>query len=150
MTGLIQNVRYALRQFRKSPGFTAVAVITLTLGIGANTAIFSIVNAVLIRPLPYANANQLIMVWERQAGSAETQNVTSPATFLNWKERNKVFEQIAVCFTGSAVLTGGASPEQLIEQSVSPNLFSMFGVNAVLGRTLQESSTPLPQLPRWQ
>jgi putative ABC transport system permease protein len=148
MTGLIQNVRYALRQFRKSPGFTAVAVITLTLGIGANTAIFSIVNAVLIRPLPYANANQLIMVWERQVGSAETQNVTSPATFLNWKERNKVFEQIAVCFTGSAVLTGGASPEQLIDQSVSPNLFSMFGVNAVLGRTLQESSDASPSAPK--
>jgi len=107
MTDLMQNVRYALRQFRKSPGFTAVAVITLTLGIGANTAIFSIVNAVLIRPLPYPNANQLIMVWERQAGSAETQNVTSPATFLNWKERNKVFQQLAACFTGSAVLTGG-------------------------------------------
>jgi putative ABC transport system permease protein len=144
MTGLIQNVRYALRQFRKSPGFTAVAVITLTLGIGANTAIFSIVNAVLIRPLPYPNANQLIMVWERQAGNPETQNVTSPATFLNWKERNTVFQQLATCFTGSAVLTGGTSPEQLIAQSVSPNLFSMFGVNAVLGRALQDSSDASP------
>jgi len=144
MTDLMQNVRYALRQFRKSPGFTAVAVITLTLGIGANTAIFSIVNAVLIRPLPYPNANQLIMVWERQAGSAETQNVTSPATFLNWKERNKVFQQLAACFTGSAVLTGGPSPEQLIDQSVSPNLFSMFGVSAILGRTLQDSSDASP------
>lgn len=144
MTSLLQNVRYALRQFRKSPGFTAVAVITLTLGIGANTAIFSIVNAVLIRPLPYPNANQLVMVWERQTGNAETQNVTSPATFLNWRERNTVFEKLAACFNGTTILTGGDSPEQLTAQNVSPNLFSMFGVNAALGRTLQESSDATP------
>jgi putative ABC transport system permease protein len=144
MTGLLQDLRYALRQLRKSPGFTAVAAITLALGIGANTAIFSIVNAVLIRPLPYPNANQLVMVWERQASSAETQNVTSPATFLNWKERNTVFENLAACFNGTAILTGGDSPEQLTAQNVSPNLFSMFGVNAALGRTFEDSSDASP------
>ena len=121
-------------------------MITLTLGIGANTAIFSIVNAVLIRPLPYPNAKKLVMVWERQAGAEETRNVTSPATFLNWKERNTVFEQLAACFNGSAVLTGGDSPEQLTVQTVSPNLFSMVGVNAGLGRTLQDSSDVTPGL----
>src|SRR4030081_537642 len=116
MSGIFQDLRYAVRQLRKSPGFTAVAVITLTLGIGANTAIFSIVNSVLIRPLPYVNANRLVMVWERQTGNEEIRNVTSPATFLNWKERNTVFEKLAACFNGSAVLTGGNTPEQLTVQ----------------------------------
>ncbi|HVO80977.1 MAG TPA: ABC transporter permease [Terriglobales bacterium] len=144
METLLQDIRYGLRMLRKNPGFTTVAVLTLALGVGANTAIFSIVNAVLIRPLPYPNANRLVMVWERQAGQAETQNVTSPATFLNWKEQNTVFDQLAACFNGTAILTGGDSPEQLTVQDVSPNLFSMFGVNAALGRTLQDSSDGSP------
>ncbi len=147
MNGLLQDVRYAIRQLRKSPGFTAVVGITLALGIGANTAIFSIVNAVLIRSLPYPNANKLVMVWERKTGSAEKQNVTSPATFLNWKEQNSVFEKLAACFNGTAILTGGDSPEQLTVQNVSPDLFSMFGVNAALGRTLQDSSDASPSAP---
>ncbi len=100
MTGLLQDVRNALRQLRNKPGFTAVAVITLALGIGANTAIFSVVNAVLIRPLPHPNANRLVMIWEKRLPDGEFQNVTSPATFLNWRERSTAFEQIAACSHG--------------------------------------------------
>lgn len=139
MGTVLQDLRYGFRIMRKSSGFTLVASLTLALGIGANTAIFSIVNAVLLRPLPYPSANRLVMVWERPAGGAEQQNVTSPATFLNWTEQNTVFEELAACFNGTAILTGADSPERLTVQNVSPNLFSMFGVNAALGRTLQDS-----------
>jgi putative ABC transport system permease protein len=139
MTGLLQDVRHALRRLRNKPGFTAVAVITLALGIGANTAIFSVVNAVLIRPLPYANANRLVMIWEKRLPDGEQQNVTSPATFMNWREHGTVFEQTAACFNGTAILTGGATPERLNVQDVSPNLFSVLGVKAALGRTLLAS-----------
>jgi putative ABC transport system permease protein len=139
MSGLLQDVRYALRQLRNKPGFTAVSVITLALGIGANTAIFSVVNAVLIRPLPYPNANRLVMIWERRLPGGEQQNNTSPATFLNWREHATVFEQTAACFNWTKVLTGGAAPERLNVQEVSPNFFALLGVNPVLGRTLLAS-----------
>jgi putative ABC transport system permease protein len=139
MSTLIRDVRYAVRLLAKSPGFTAVAVITLALGIGANTAIFSVVNAVLIRPLPYPNANRLVMIWERRLPEGERENNTSPATFLNWREHATVFEQTAACFNWTKVLTGGAAPERLNVQEVSPNLFALLGVNAALGRTLLAS-----------
>jgi putative ABC transport system permease protein len=139
METLIQDVRYGWRVLRKSPGFSMVAILTLALGIGANTAIFSVVDSALIRPLPYPNANRLTMVWERRLPDGETQNVTSPATFLHWREQNRVFDQLAACFNGTGILTGGDSPERLAVQNVSPNLFSMLGVNAALGRTLQSS-----------
>jgi putative ABC transport system permease protein len=139
MNTLAQDLRYSFRMLRKSPGFAAIAVITLALGIGANTAIFSVVNAVLIRPLPYPNANRLVMIWERHLPDGEQQNNTSPATFLNWREHATVFEQTAACFNWTKVLTGGAAPERLNVQEVSPNFFSLLGVNAVLGRTLLAS-----------
>jgi putative ABC transport system permease protein len=139
MNPLAQDLRYSFRMLRKSPGFAAIAVITLALGIGANTAIFSVVNAVLIRPLPYPNANRLVMIWERHLPDGEQQNNTSPATFLNWREHATVFEQTAACFNWTKVLTGGAAPERLNVQEVSPNFFSLLGVNAVLGRTLLAS-----------
>ena len=139
METLLQDLRYGLRMLRKSPGFAAVAVITLALGIGANTAIFSVVNAVLIRPLPYPNANRLVMIWERRLPDGEQQNPTSPATFLNWREHATVFEQTAAYFNWTKILTGGAAPERLNVQEVSPNFFSLLGVNAALGRTLLAS-----------
>ena len=139
METLLQDVRYGWRLLLKSPGFSLVAVLTLALGIGANTAIFSVVDSALIRPLPYPNANRLTMVWERRLPDGETQNVTSPATFLHWREQSTAFDQLAACFNGTGILTGEASPERLAVQNVSPNLFSMLGVSAALGRTLQSS-----------
>jgi len=139
MESLLQDVRYGLRMLRKTPGFTAIAVATLALGIGANTAIFSVVNAVLIRPLPYANANRVVMIWEKRLPDGEQENNTSPATFLNWREHATVFEQTAACLNWTKILTGGATPERLKVQEVSPNFFSLLGVNAALGRTLQAS-----------
>lgn len=136
---LWQDWRFGLRLLTKSPGFTAVAVLTLALGIGANTAIFSVVNATLIRPLPYPNTSRLVMVWETRLPDLNKQNVTSPATFLNWQDDNTVFEQMAAFFNGNSILTGGDFPEQIAVQSVSPNLFSMLGVSAAMGRTFVAS-----------
>jgi putative ABC transport system permease protein len=139
MNTLAQDVRYGFRMLRKSPGFAAVAVITLALGIGANTAIFSVVNAVLIRPLPYPNANRLVMIWEHRLPDGERENNTSPATFLNWKEHATVFEHTAAFFNWTKIMTGGATPERLNVQEVTPNFFALLGVNAALGRTLLAS-----------
>jgi putative ABC transport system permease protein len=131
---LRQDLRFGWRILVKNPGFTLIAVLTLAIGIGSNTAIFSVVNATLIRPLPYPNASRLVMVWESRLPDLKKQNVTSPATFLHWQRSNTVFEQMAICFNDTAILTGGAAPEQIAVQDVSPNLFSILGANAALGR----------------
>ncbi len=120
---LWHDIRFGLRMLARSPAFAVVAVLTLALGIGANTAIFSVVNATLIRPLPYPNAQRLVMVWETRLPNQNKQNVTSPATFLNWQEHNSVFEQLAAISGNTAILTGGDTPEQINTQSATPNLF---------------------------
>ena len=128
------DLRFGWRMLVKNPGFAAIAVLTLAVGIGANTAMFSVVNATLIRPLPYPNASRLVMVWENRPSEKARQNVTSPATFLKWQEHNTVFEGMAVCFNDTGILTGGGAPEQVAMQDVGPSLFSLLGVNAMMGR----------------
>ena len=95
MAGLLDDIRNGLRQLRRNPGFTAVAVLTLALGIGANTAIFSVVNAVLLKPLPYAEADRLVVLWEQNSHRGWFQNVVSGANFLDWKRQNLVFADMA-------------------------------------------------------
>src|SRR5262249_36623417 len=107
LENLAQDVRHGLRMLRNSPGFTAVAVLTLALGIGANTAIFSLVNGVLLGPLPYRNPNRLTMVWEKSRdGSPEN---VGYATYLDWKSQNKSFEEIAIYSSWQPVLQVGES-----------------------------------------
>jgi putative ABC transport system permease protein len=130
-----QDLKYGIRMLAKSPGFTAVAVIALALGIGANTAIFSVVNAVLIRSLPFANPDQLVMVWENNRPRNRAQNVISPANYLDWRDQNTVFEQMSLVFDTRANLTGVDDPEELPTQFVEHNFFDLLGVNASLGRT---------------
>src|SRR5215471_2236534 len=135
MESFIQDLRFGARMLVKNPGFTLIAVLTLALGIGANTAIFSVINATLIRPLPYPNASRLVMVWESRLPDHDKQNVTSPATFLNWQRDNNVFEAMSISFNDTGILTGETGlPEQIAIQDVSPNLFSLLGVNAAMGR----------------
>jgi len=134
MTGFLQDLRYALRQLRKSPGFTAVAVVTLALGIGANTAIFSVVNAVLLRPLRYSNADQLVMLWEQNPHRGWFENIISGDNFLDWQKQNKVFAGMAAFESNFFTITGDRQAEQVAGEHVSANLFSVLGVRPFRGR----------------
>ena len=132
---LWQDLRYGARMLVKQPGFTSIAVLTLGLGIGANTAIFSVVNAVLLRPLPFEQPDRLVMVWQT---NMQTGSLQDPASFLNlvdWQQQNQVFEQIAAFMPRGISLTDIDEPEQLPGSFVSANLFPALGVTPTLGRT---------------
>jgi len=135
-----QDLRFAVRMLSKSPGFTTVAVLTLALGIGANTAIFSLVNGVLLRPLPYHNPNRLTMIWEKSRdGSREN---VGYATYLDWKSQNKSFEEIAIYSSWQPVLQVG-EPEQLSGLRVTSNYFRTLGIHPEIGRDfLPEEDVP--------
>ena len=124
---------YGLRVLRKNPGFTAVAILTLVLGIGANTAIFSVINSVLLRPLPYRDADNLVMVWENDTQERKPHNTVSPPNFLDWQSQNDVFSGMAYMADQRVNLTGAGLPEQVVMQDVSVNFFSVLGVNPILG-----------------
>jgi len=126
-------MRYAIRTLRRSPGFTIVALLTLALGIGANTAIFSFVNGVLLKPLPYRDPHSIAMVWEKPPGG--NRNGISTLNFLDWKNQNTVFEHMAAWRGDSVTLTGSGRPEELPGVRVSAPYFDIFGVPAALGRT---------------
>jgi putative ABC transport system permease protein len=134
---LRQDFKYALRRVLKRPGFTAVAVITLALGIGANTAIFSVVNAILLRPLPFDHPERLLLVWQTNPGIMETAPTSFP-NYQDWRERNQVFEELAAWASYTTTkfnLTGGDLPEQVQYALCSSNLFPTLGVKPALGRT---------------
>src|SRR5215510_4838978 len=132
ITDLWQDLRYGARMLLKNPGFTTIAIITLALGIGANTAIFSVVNAVLIRAFPYRQPDRLVIVWETIRGEL---NTVSPANFFDWQEQNRVFEGMAAYADTGVNLAGDGEPEEIPAQETTANLFSVLGVNALLGRT---------------
>ena len=119
----------------KSPGFTAMAVLTLGLGIGANTAIFSVVNAVLLRPLPYKDPNRLVYVWAAEKARGINQSTVSIPDLHDWREQNRVFEAMAGWWSGSYNLSGGDERQQVGGWAVSPNFFDVFGAGPHLGRT---------------
>src|SRR5688572_24915927 len=128
-----QDLRYGARMLIKTPAVTLVAIVALTLGIGANTAIFTVVNAVLLRALPFAEAEQLAIVWEKRP--TRDQNVINLGNFFDWKDQNTVFSDMAAFFDSNANLTSDGEPEEVAAQSATPNLFSVLGVNAIKGRT---------------
>jgi putative ABC transport system permease protein len=133
MEAFWQDLKYGARMLAKGPGFTLVAVVALALGIGANTAIFSVVNAVLLRALPYRDADKLVIVWEKS--QRNDQNVANPANFMDWSEQNSVFTDMAAIADQNAVMVGDGEPEEIPSQLATTNLFSMLGVDALLGRT---------------
>lgn len=130
-----QDLRYALRMLRKSPGFTAIAVLTLALGIGANTAIFSVVYAVLLRPLPYANPDQLVMVSDMQTANPQPGGGFSYPNFTELQKQNSVFSEMITHTLHQLTLTGVGEPTEVNTSSATPDLFSMLQAKPLAGRT---------------
>ena len=140
---LIQDIRHGSRMLGKNPGFTAIAVLTLALGIGANTVIFSLINTVLLRPLPYQNADQLVTVWGYNRTQGFTTDLVSPLDFADWRSQNHVFEGMAGSTDVTYTLTGAGEPALIIAYSFSSDYFNVLGVAPLLGRTfLPEEEQP--------
>lgn len=134
MTGLLQDVRYGRRMLWKRPGFTAVAVITLALGIGANTTTFSTVNAMLLRPFPFPGLDRIVTVWETAPRQNDYQLSPAPANFRDWSEQSKEIEQLAAVRGWDANLTRGSVAEHVEGSQVTENFFSLLGMSPQVGR----------------
>jgi predicted permease len=140
MDTLTQDIRFALRTFRRNPGFTAVALLTLALGIGANTAIFSVVNAVLIRALPYEQPESLVVLWGNVQRAVVERRGTSFPDFNDWRAQNRSFEDLAVYTGANYTLSGrGGEPERINGEMVTPGYFELLRVKPLVGRGFAES-----------
>src|ERR671920_2230437 len=136
MDALLKDLRYSFRRLLKSPAFSAVVVLTLALGIGANTAIFSVVNAVLLRPLPFKDPERVVMVWLKGAEAAGGDRVPlSMADFLDWRAQTHSFERVAFFSHANFNYAGGDTPEEVTGAITSADFFNVFGGQAELGRT---------------
>ncbi|HEY7547332.1 MAG TPA: ABC transporter permease, partial [Blastocatellia bacterium] len=144
METFFHDLRFSFRMLVKNPGFTAVALIALALGIGANTALFSVINAALLRPLPYPEPERLVSLWETDLQKTESSSV-APANFFDWKEQNQVFEDMAAFTSWAPSLTGTDQPERINGVLATANLFSTFGVEAAVGRTFSSEEGELGQ-----
>lgn len=143
MDSILQDFRYALRQLQKSPGFVVVAIFTLALGIGATTSIFSLADAVLLRPLQFANQDRLVEIYEDASAIGFPKNTPAPGNFGEWKQRNHTFADLAATRNTAFNLTGGGNPEKVDGTRVTANLFKMLGVMPLLGRDfLPEEDKP--------
>jgi putative ABC transport system permease protein len=142
METLVQDVKHSLRIFRQSPGFTLSAVAALTLGIGTNTAIFSVVNSVLLKPAPFPDPDRLVLFMNTSPQGSGLG--ASPAKFQHWREQSSVVQDVAAFRTGVVNLTGSEFPEQLQSAQVSADYFRLFGATPMRGRTF----TPQEDLPR--
>jgi putative ABC transport system permease protein len=134
MDRLWQDLRYGMRMLGKRPGFTFIAVLALALGIGANTAIFSVVNAVLLRPLPFDDSDQLALVWEKRMTLGRVRNPVSPPDFYDWRAQNTVFEDMAAIQSRGYTLGGGDAPDLIDGAAVTPSLFQVLRSRALHGR----------------
>ncbi|MCA1558040.1 MAG: ABC transporter permease, partial [Acidobacteria bacterium] len=130
METLRHDLSYSLRQLLKNPGFTVVAILSLAIGIGANSAIFSVTNSLILRPLPYRDADRLVILWNRSPGLNVAQDWFSPAQYHDVKTQNHVFEETAVTIGGSFNLTGQGVPERVDGARVSSSLFTLLGAQA--------------------
>src|SRR5579871_3380047 len=135
MKGLIQDLRYATRQVRRDPGFHAVVLLSLALGIGANSTIFSVLNAILYRPLPYEHPEKLVAIWETERGHPDSLQAPPIAEMVDWKKQNHVFEDIALTSgNDSSTLSGLGQPEPVRVKYTTATFFSVLGVKPILGR----------------
>jgi putative ABC transport system permease protein len=136
MNSIFKDIHYGVRSLLKRPGFTAIAVITLALGIGANTAIFSVVNTLLLRPLPFKEPTRLVQVWEANYKRGRNTMDVSYPNFADWRDQNQVFEQIAAYSDKTFNLTDAGEPERIQGEIVSPSIFPLLGIKPVFGRVL--------------
>jgi putative ABC transport system permease protein len=147
MTTLLQDVRFGIRLLLRSPGFTAVAVATLALGIGANTAIFSVVNALLLQPLPYPEPDRLVMVWQDlRARGGPAEEWATPGSFADWRNA-KLFNGVAAVQGWQPALTGSGEPEPLVGEQVTREYFEVLGIQPAVGRTFR-AEEDVPNAPR--
>ncbi len=148
MQTLWQDLRYGARMLFKQPGFTLIAVVTLALGIGANAAMFSVVNSVLLRPLPFHEPERLAMIWEDASSIGFAQDTPAPGNYADWKAQTQTFAELAARDNRSFNLTGDGEPEKLHAYGVTANLFPMLGVAPALGRNFsaQEDQPDAPKL----
>src|SRR5262249_9588424 len=129
---LWQDLRYGARMLLNSPGFTAVAVVTLALGIGANSAIFSVIDALLLRQLPYRDPDKLVQVWETDVKRGDNAITASYPNFADWRDQNHAFEQIAAYSSREFTLRGTADAERIRGAIVSPSFFPMLGIKPMV------------------
>src|ERR1700757_3128659 len=130
------DLQYGWRMLRRSPGFSLVAILTLAIGIGANAAMFSVINTVLLRPLPFPDAQRIVFVWDTDPNRNVTRGVASPAEFLDWRDQNHSFEELSAWRTWFYTLTGTSEPEQVFGVHASANFLRLLGVKPILGREL--------------
>ncbi|HEX3560524.1 MAG TPA: ABC transporter permease [Pyrinomonadaceae bacterium] len=143
MDNWVQDIRYSFRKLRQSPGITATAVLALALGIGANSAIFSVVNTTLLRPLPFKDPDRLVVVWENNLKKGVDQIALSPANYADFRDQSQSFSEMAALRPGNFTITGGGEAERVPGAMVTPGLFTMLDVRPVLGRAfLPEQAQP--------
>src|SRR5947209_8516289 len=138
MSALTDDLKYGARLLRRSPGFSIAAILALALGIGANTAIFSVVDAVLLAPMPFRNAGRLVVVWEDATPFGFPHNTPAPANWDDWRKQNTVFTDIAASRGQFASITGDGPPEQVIGRSVTANVWPILGAAPIIGRVFTE------------
>jgi hypothetical protein len=136
---MISSIRLAFRSLAKTPGFTAVGIITIALAIGANTAVFSLVNALLVRPLPFKAPENLVLLFEKFSGQGLDQIPVSAPEYLDWEKQTRSYERIAAFNFADFNLTGGDMPERISGAVVTPGLFPLLGVPPIKGRVFNES-----------
>src|ERR1041384_3662985 len=143
MTDFLQDLRYALRTFKRSAALTAVIVASLAIGIGANTAVFSVVNALLLKPLPYPDPDRLAVLWLRSPGINIPQDWPSPGQYIDIRNENRSFEEMSISQGGSGTLLGLDQPERVDALRTSSSLFHLLGARPLYGRLLlPEEDTP--------
>ena len=139
---LIHDIRFAIRTCLRTPGFTTIAVAALALGIGANTAIFTVVNAVLIERLPFRDPGRLVAIWENNKWHPNRPNTIGPANFLQWRDRATAFDGMSAFYDITENLTGSGAPEEVVVQAVTPDFFTTLGATPLLGRTFAPDEGP--------
>src|SRR6185503_7330037 len=134
MTNVLSDLRHGLRVLLRTPLFTICTIAALAIGIGSTTVLFSVVHALLIRPLPYRDAESLVVIWEHNLPRNRPRNVISPANFLQWRVRSQSFESLAAFSQNRVTLTGNGEPQELAVVTVTSNIFDTLGVSPMIGR----------------